>query len=441
MTGKMIIDKVKEAGVVGAGGAGFPTHVKIDADVDTVIVNGAECEPLLRVDQELMEKRTAELINGLEFVREATGAQQLVIALKGKYEKAIKNLTKEISNKNQFTIFELGDFYPAGDEQQLVYEVTGKIVPEGGIPLQAGVVVINVETVINIDNAIKEKAVTYKYVTVTGEVKKPITVYVPVGTPVKDLLLLAGGATTDDYALIDGGPMMGDYITEDNVVTKTTKGILVLPEDHSIIQNRTLSVKSMVRRAMSACCQCRACTDVCPRFLLGHSLEPHKIMRSIAYGLDTNTETITSAMLCCECGACDTCGCPMGLSPRNINIHIKNELTKNGYKNTHKISPEDTHLMREYRKIPVKRLTKRVGVYDYDLPAPITDTKFKPDYLEFPLVQHIGAPAVPVVSVGDKVGAGDKIAKIPANSLGAAIHTGLTGIVKAIGDMIKIDVS
>ncbi|MFP4017092.1 MAG: 4Fe-4S dicluster domain-containing protein, partial [Halanaerobiales bacterium] len=358
MSAERIRDIVRNAGVVGAGGAGFPTHVKLDADVDTVIVNGAECEPLLRVDQELMAKERDRFLNGLEFVRESTGASQVIIALKSKYKDVIKKLEEAIPMHKNFSIYQLADFYPAGDEQQIVYDVTGKIVPEGGIPLMAGVVVINVETVINIDNAIKGISVSDKYLTIGGAVKNPITVLVPIGTKIKDLLPLAGGISIDDYTLIDGGPMMGKVVSPDDVVGKTTKGILVLPGNHNIILNKTTPISSSVRRAMSTCCQCRACTDVCPRFLLGHSIEPHKIMRAINYGIDTDSDTITKAMLCCECGVCDTWGCSMGLSPRNINIEIKKVLVKGNYKNTHKGSPEETHPMREYRKVPVKRLIK-----------------------------------------------------------------------------------
>ena len=432
----MIIDRVRQAGVVGAGGAGFPTHVKIDADVDTVIVNGAECEPLLRVDQELMEKKTADLINGLEFVKETTGATKVIIALKKKYEKAISNIENEIANKRYFSTFLLEDFYPAGDEQQLVYEVTGKIVPEAGIPLMCGVVVINVETVINIDNAIKGDAVTDKYLTITGAVKQAMTINVAIGTKISDIIQLAGGTTVDKYGLLDGGPMMGKVVDDEDIVTKTTKGIIVLPAEHSILKSKTLSVKPMVKRAMSACCQCRACTDVCPRYLLGKSIEPHKIMRAIAMGIDTDIDSVTSAMLCCECGVCDI-SCPMQLSPKHINMEIKNELAQKGFRKDKK-ELEKSHSMRDYRKLPVKRLIKKLGIYKWNLSAPINDINFKPDLIELPLVQHIGAPAEPLVNIGERVEVGQLIAKIPENSLGATLHSGVSGIVKSISDRIVI---
>lgn len=439
MTAEEIKKMVREAGVVGAGGAGFPTDVKLDAEVELIIVNGAECEPLLRVDQELMEKKTVELIKGLGYVCQAVGASRAVIALKAKYKKAIIKLQEKIKDYSNFSIHELPDFYPAGDEQQIVYEVTGKIIPEGGIPLAAGTVVINVETLININKAVGGIPVTHKYVTISGEVKRPVTVLVPVGTIIKDVLPLAGGVTIKEYSLIDGGPMMGKPVAEGDAVQKTTKGILVLPRNHSIINNRTTQLTSLIRRAMSACCQCRACTDICPRYLLGHSLEPHKIMRAISYGIDTDTDLITQAVLCCECGVCDTWGCPMGLSPRNINIQIKEELVKNNYKNIDTRMVEQAHPMREYRKIPVKRLIKRLGIADYNQSAPIIENDFNPEKLIIPMNQHIGAPAVPAVNLGDSVVAGQLIASRPEGSLGANIHSGINGIVKMLGDSIIIE--
>ena len=147
-----IIAAVKAAGVVGAGGAGFPTHVKINASVDTILVNGAECEPLLRAHQQLMASESQAMLLGLRAVMVATGAQKAYVGLKHKYGPAIESLTKTLADMNEKNVelAYLPDIYPAGDEQVLVREITGRIVPEGGIPLQVGVVVANVETLINV---------------------------------------------------------------------------------------------------------------------------------------------------------------------------------------------------------------------------------------------------------------------------------------------------
>ena len=162
---KSFIDLIKDAGIIGAGGAGFPTHVKLNAKVETVIVNGAECEPLLMVDQQLMDKKADEILYALNKVVDETNSNVGIIALKGKYKNAINSLNSKIKDYPKLQLFILENFYPAGDEQVLVYEVTKKIVPEGGIPLNVGVIVINVETLLNVYNAINGIPVTEKYLT------------------------------------------------------------------------------------------------------------------------------------------------------------------------------------------------------------------------------------------------------------------------------------
>ena len=206
-----IVEKVRMAGVVGAGGAGFPTQVKINASVDIVIANGAECEPLLRAHQLIMASESEKIILGLQAVMLSTGAKSAFIGLKQKYYSAVRNLQAAIdrTGDSRIKLYFLPDFYPAGDEHALLHEVTGRIVPEGGIPLNVGVVVINVETLINVAQAMIGVPVTEKYLTVTGAVRRPITLKVPLGMKVAELIALAGGANVAEYRLVDGGPMMG----------------------------------------------------------------------------------------------------------------------------------------------------------------------------------------------------------------------------------------
>ena len=322
-----IVAAIREAGVVGAGGAGFPTHVKINAKVDMVLANGAECEPLLRAHQHVMAAESDNLVAGLAAVMLATGAGRGYIGLKRKYTEAVANLEAAIGRlgDRRIELFFLPDMYPAGDEQVLVHEVTGRIVPEGGIPLHVGAVVANVETLVNVAKALRGTAVVSKYLTVTGAVAHPVTVQVPVGTSVQAVIALAGGVTTGDYALIDGGPMMGKLVGNDSVVTKTTSGIIVLPARHPLIVQKKTPWSAIINRAKAVCCNCRACTDCCPRHLLGHSLEPHRIMQAIGNGIQ-DPATLTRALLCSECGACDTFGCTMGLSPRRVNAELKRQL-------------------------------------------------------------------------------------------------------------------
>lgn len=436
-----IIAAVKEAGIVGAGGAGFPTYVKVNADADIIIVNGAECEPLLRAHQNIMAGESERLILGLQSVMLATGARRGYIGLKKKYEEAAAKLQAALDRRgaNDIELFFLPDMYPAGDEQVLVHEVTGRIVPEGGIPLHVGVVVANVETLVNVTNALEGQPVIHKYVTVTGAVSRPVTVQAPIGMPVGELLELAGGAAIHDYAIIDGGPMMGRLVAADAVVTKTTGGIILLPAAHTLVVQKRTPWSIIANRAKAVCCNCRGCTDVCPRYLLGHRLEPHRIMQAIGSGQMNETEVLATAFLCSECGACEAYGCTMGLSPRRVNAELKRQFSKAGIKNPNTSKPELARLGRENRRIPTKRLLYRLGLEQYDVKAPLLSEPVVTKDVRILLSQHIGAPAKPIVEIGTNVNKGDKVAVIPAGAaLGSMLHASIAGQVYNIDGWIGI---
>ena len=159
---------------------------------------------------------------------EQVGASQGVVALKEHYHAAVEALERELSRHPKLRIHRMGAFYPAGDEQVIVYEVTGRVVPEGGIPLNVGVVVSNVETALNVLAAVRHQApVIEKYVTLTGAVRTPKTMKVPLGITVAEALALAGGPTVEHYEVINGGPMMGRVVSTGSAITKTTKGLIV----------------------------------------------------------------------------------------------------------------------------------------------------------------------------------------------------------------------
>ena len=160
---------IREAGVVGAGGAGFPSYVKAASKADTVIANGAECEPLLQKDQELMARRTAEFLDGLTLLMRSTGAARGVVAIKEKHAQLLAHIDKAVKGRPGVEVKRLRDVYPAGDEYCLVYEVTGRLIPPGGIPIQVGVVVNNVETLHNLGRAAKTPVVD-SFFTVAGAV-------------------------------------------------------------------------------------------------------------------------------------------------------------------------------------------------------------------------------------------------------------------------------
>ena len=436
-----IVAAVKAAGVVGAGGAGFPTHIKIDATVDIVIANGAECEPLLRAHQHIMASESVKMVLGLKTVMLATGARKGYIGLKRKYTDAVIRLQTAITSigGQDIELFFLPDIYPAGDEHVLVHEVTGRIVPEGGIPLHVGIVVANVETLVNIANALEGTPVTEKYVTIGGAVRTPVTLKVPIGMKVEELIVLAGGPLVRPYAVMDGGPMMGKLIEADAPVTKTTGGILVLPMDHSLVTQRNTTWQMIANRAKAVCCNCLACTESCPRNLLGHSLEPHRIMQAIGHGQVNESEILSQALLCSECGACDTFGCTMGLSPRRVNSELKKQFAKAGIKNTHHNKPQKVRSNREYHLIPTKRLTARLGLIQYDVKAPLSTEKIVAKEVRLPLSQHLGAPAEAIVRVGDDVKKGDLIGRIPDGAaVSANLHASISGRIIAVDHSISI---
>jgi Na+-translocating ferredoxin:NAD+ oxidoreductase RnfC subunit len=430
------VEKIKNAGVVGAGGAGFPTHVKVNADVDTVLVNGASCEPLLMSDPYLMEKETDKMIQGLEAVIDCTGAKKGIVCLKGKHHKAMEAVRKAVLNdkKNRLEVFELRDFYPAGDEQVLVKEVIGKTVPEGGIPLQVGAVVSNVESLYNVALAMEDIPLTDRYVTVTGEVKNHMVVKVPIGTSVADVIKFAGGPLISDFKIVDGGPMMGKVISDMNQpVTKTTSGLIVLPPDHNVVARKIMDPVKVRRITTTICCQCSQCTDLCPRNLLGHSLHPNKLMRVLESDL-LSSEIALEALLCSECGICEKFACPMMLSPREVNAQIKKELMKKGIRWKSSGKELVNHPFREDRYVPTKRLMQRLNITKYDTHPGFCSTPLIPEKVVIPLSQHIGAPALCIVSKGDKVVKGQLLGEIPENALGARVHASIDGVVETISN-------
>ena len=204
-----LTEAVKAAGVVGAGGAGFPTHVKLSAKAECFLVNAAECEPLIETDKYLCRTFPDRVVAAAVAVAGHLGAKRTVIALKGKYHAEITALEGAISRSGaQVELFRMKTFYPAGDEQTMVQQVTGRSVPERGLPLDVGCVVDNVGTLLNIQDALEGTPVTEKYLSVVGEVKEPILLKVPVGTALTACVAEAR-PNLADYALIVGGPMMG----------------------------------------------------------------------------------------------------------------------------------------------------------------------------------------------------------------------------------------
>src|SRR5947208_1300375 len=306
----MLSEALRENGVVGAGGAGFRTYVKAQSQVEFLIANGAECEPLIHKDAELMRHFPDGILAGMISLMDAVGAKSGKFGLKTKNAESLKALRNSLkTDRIDFVL--LGDFYPSGDEYELVYTATGRLIPPAGIPLQVGCVVNNVETLYNVHRAEQGAPVTEKFLSVCGAVNEPKSFWAPLGTPFRDLVALAGGATAPDFGIFLNGIMMGTLTFDlDDVVTKTTGGLIVLPRDHYLMTRRTRSLQEMNHIGKSACDQCSYCTEFCPRYLLGYDVQPHKVMRTLGLTLTGKENWSQRGELYCARGLCTLYACP-----------------------------------------------------------------------------------------------------------------------------------
>lgn len=433
----MLIDELKNIarnnGIVGAGGAGFPAYAKMTDKADTVILNCVECEPLLKLHRQLLATHTEEIIQMLDEVRESFGAKEAVIGIKSEYVTTIKAVEEVLGDFPKVRICALKPAYPMGDEVVLIYEATGRVIQPGGLPIDENVVVYNVETMYNLYRAVYlDIPVTNKLVSIVGEIDHPLTVRVPLGTTVKEAIALAGKVTVEDPAYVMGGPMMGRLGTENTVITKTTNAIIILPKDHHVVVRMDKNLEIEKKRASSSCCQCRTCTDMCSRHALGHPIEPHKVMRAVANHDTSDMSVFVNTAYCSGCGICEKYACPQGLSPKSIIQAFKGGLRAAGIK-VEKVDPAPVLEDRELRKLPVHRLAARLDLTKYDKPAPFEDTTPTTKLVKIPMSQHIGAPATPIVSVGDTVKKGQLIGE-PKDGLSVAIHCSIDGVVQKVSD-------
>ena len=436
-----ILESIVAAGVVGAGGAGFPTQGKMGSKAEIFIVNAAECEPVIETDKFLCRTFAKEIVSTVALIANFLEAKRAVIALKGKYKTEISALTKAIKELgSSVEICQMPTFYPAGDEQTMVQFVTGKTAPERGIPLAVGAVVDNVGTVFNIYEALKGFPVCKKYLSVACDGRDPVMMYVPIGTSFRECIERAGIKKTN-YAVINGGPMMGKVLVDEDainsaVVTKTTGSIIVLPKDHYLVRRSSLTMQKIKHQAHSACIQCRFCTDLCPRYQIGHMIHPHLIMRNLwrENQVKSDEELLSlfgEAMNCCECGACELYSCPMGLSPRKVNAYFRQKFREKKLSYERYMTPQARPTINQ-RRIPTERLCARLGIADLAKRHVHGDViEYTPREVFIPTSQHIGKPAEPIVKVGDMVKVGDLVAKA-AEGLSANISTGFAGKVTEV---------
>ncbi|GHT21685.1 NADH dehydrogenase [Planctomycetales bacterium] len=435
------IEQIAQSGVVGAGGAGFPTHIKLSGKADTVIVNAAECEPLLHKDKEIILRFPERVAAGLQIAMELTGAKTGIVGIKKKEQHVIETLEKRLPRS--MSVKPLDDVYPAGDEFILVYETLGRVIPPGEIPLAVGAVVMNVETSLNVADAADGVPVTEKYLSVAGEVEHPCSVKVPLGISLAEVITRAGSIDSRrlaDSAYVIGGAMMG-YVETDlsKPVTKTTGGVIVLPKEHFIVQRKLWDWKKISRTGKSACDQCSFCTERCPRNLLGHPVEPHKAMRGLGFNPNGQNpfDPFPGSQFCCECNLCSYIACPEGLDPKNVCAENKRVMAaqKIRYENP-PFNKNRADLVMNNRKTPTHRLLTKIGLAKYTNKAPLENITFEVRQVTLPLKQHIGTPCLPAVQTGMRVQKGQRIAQRPVTdgkpALGVDIHSSLDGVVTAV---------
>ncbi len=293
-TPQEIKDAVKEAGIVGLGGAAFPTHVKLspppECPIDTIIINGCECEPYLSVDFRIMVEYPREVLEGVQLIKEAVGGNRTVIAIEDNKPEAVEAIKREISNFDGIEVSVLHTKYPQGSEKHLIKVITGREVPSGGLPFHVGVLVQNVQTALAIKRAVKDGIPLYeRVISVTGQaIRSPRNFIVPVGMLASDILEQAGGLKQNAAKVIFGGPMTGMAIGSLDVpVMKGTSGIVALPKDAVEPYPET-----------DVCIRCGRCIEACPARIMPNHLGTFGRLGMVERALDYNL------MDCIECGAC-----------------------------------------------------------------------------------------------------------------------------------------
>jgi Na+-translocating ferredoxin:NAD+ oxidoreductase RnfC subunit len=424
----LTIQEIQKLGIIGAGGAGFPTHVKLNSHPDTIIMNAAECEPLLHKDMQILRNHSDAVLKGFTVAMELTGADEGIIGIKEKHHEEIELLESKVSGRNR--VQAIDDVYPAGDEVTLIYMTTGRIVPPGALPLSVGCVVQNVETLYNIG---MNRPVVTKFVSVAGAVTEPATVEVPVGTTYSEILSRFT-ITAEEYVVRSGGLMMGVLEHDlNNVVSKRTSALIVLPADHycTTMYRRFSTDHAVDLIAKAACDQCSFCTELCPRYLLGHPVRPELAMRNRMFTREDQPLMNAGNLSCCECNLCTMYACPEGLDPKGATL-IDKRLARSE-KMTLAGNPPTQHPMFDYRKVPVSKLKQRLDVVKFRDEGPLKQLNIHPNRVRIPLRQHAGAPARPTVNEGDRVKTYDMVADASAE-ISSSMHASIDGIVKRISD-------
>lgn len=432
-----LIRKVRSAGVVGAGGV--PTWLKLERQASVVIANGTECEPLARADRGAMTRYPGDIAKGLRLAMQAVGAQTGYLALREGMADAASALGAAVAAdgylKDRVKLAFVPAVYPAGEDAQLSLLLTGKAAPAGGSALDSGVAVLGVRTLLAVAEAAKDQASTHQLVSVMGAVKKPATVWAPRGIALSALVSAAGGASVDDLAIFPGGPMRGIPAGLEDSLGFGVSLVVVLPAGHPAGAKHEIPLSVHLRRGLAACESCEQCTRLCPSHLAGQAVQPHRVMRAIAYGLDNLTEAVTGAAACTGCGLCTHYACPVGLAPSIVTMAVKRQLAGGGYAPAlEQVEPRPEWAD---RRVPLDRLLLRLDLARYDVPAPVTGT-LSAERVLVPTLLPSGLLAAPIVRDGHRVKAGQPIAQVPDGAPGVPVLASISGDVRLMPRGIEI---
>jgi len=392
------------------GAQGVPAHTRLASDWDVLVMSALDPEPLLQGSRTLLERRPERIAEGLRLLVEAWRPQRTIVAVRQEDLPRFGRFRSLLAEIPEAELQGLGDF-------------CGACLVE-----TAGVLVESVETVSDIADAVlEERPVTRRLVTCVGEVKDPSVVLARIGTSLREVMAVSVGPRRVDVGVICGGPLNGTLETDlDKPVSSTLRGIVVLPLDHPLIEDRRRPFEATIRRLASACSGCGFCTALCPVRVSGGALAPHLLVRRAIYGaaelngpgLDGGSvfagpDVIwQTALLCTECGLCDYLACPNGLSPRELIRRIKAEFEGADTPHMNARGPVDVAWVEKaaQQRVPYSRLLQRLHLEDY-ADAPLAMKTVEPERVEVPLAAPNGRGAVPTVREGEKLSEGYPVAE------------------------------
>jgi len=427
------VETIKAAGAACVNDS-LPVLLEPGDAVRCLILNAVSTEPLVETDRCLCVMQPGRVVAAAAVIAENIGSKRTVIAVSADDRSAAQALAQAIAESHApVELFLTEPFYPAGDELVLTRLVTSRVVPERGTVREVRCALINIEEALDILAALEGTAVTDRYLTVTGKVKEPLLLKVPIGTRLSECL--AAAQAEPDTALIVGGPMRGRVMmspsaAQAEVVTKMTASLSVLPREHPLFARAKQPLDTALRRARSTCEQCRMCTEFCPRYGLGHRIRPDRIMRGLCREGElsdggTYADAFGDALNCCFCGVCDAV-CPMGLQPRRVNAHFCGELKKRG-----SLVPRVKEPVPRGKPggIDTVRLTVLLGLSEYGRFHDYAYRELSTDEVIIPFAQRLYRPAQPLKQVGDVVKKGELLAK---DGSFAGIHASIDGTVTKI---------